>query len=444
MPKFTPDEVLKAAKDEGITLVDLQFTDYLGSLKSVTIPVHKLEGALKDGMWFDGSSVEGFARIHEADMFLLPDAETYSVVPWRAGDGGVARLICDIYKADGTPFEGDPRYILKQAVKEAEKLGYQFNTGPELEFFMYPKDEEGMIEFVSKGNNYYFTEVADESFEIRKSIVEALEEFGIEVEASHYEVAERQHEIDFKYADALTTADNTISFKYTVKSIANLYRYHATFMPKPMAGMNGSGMHTHMSFTDIKTGENAFYDAKDAYNLSPLAHQFVAGVLRHVREIAGVIAPTINSYKRLTPGYEAPVYVCWARKNRSAMIRVPAVRDGVVAATRVELRCPDPSNNPYLAFAAMLRAGIAGIKGKYDKVKPEEHDLFTDTERAQKLVHIPATLGEAVAEMRGSDVLKKTLGATTHERYCEIKQAEWDQFRIAVTDWEVDRYLEDV
>lgn len=447
MPKLTKEEVLKMAEEQEVELVDLQFTDYLGVLKSVTIPVRKLQDTLENGCWFDGSSVEGFARICESDMFLVPDPATYALVPWRNIDGATARLICDVYRADGEPFEGDPRYILKQVLKEAAEMGYICNTGPEYEFFMFPKDEDGTILFESKGNGYYFTLAMDESYDIRKDIVAALQNFGMEVEASHYEVGEKQHEIDFKYADALTTADNAISLKYTVKNIANLYRYHATFMPKPKYGMNGSGMHTHFSLADKATGKNLFYDAKDDYNLSKIAYQFIAGMLKYVKEITGIISPTVNSYKRLTPGFEAPCYICWARKNRSALIRVPAVRSGAKEATRIELRCPDPSNNPYLAFSAMLKAGLQGIKEGLEPPKAVEEDVFEFDDNELKQYYIdflPADLKKAINAMLDSKLVKELLGDYTFERYIATKKEEWDSFRLAVTDWELDRYLEDI
>jgi glutamine synthetase len=447
MAKLTKEAVMKRVKADDVALVDLEFTDYLGAIKSVTIPAHKLEDTLAHGCWFDGSSIEGFARIQEADMFLMPDPATYAVIPWRSGEGATARLICDVYKPDGKPFVGDPRYILKKVMAEADKMGFTFNTGPELEFFMFPRTEDGDIEFESKGNGYYFSLAMDESYEIRREIVAALETFGVTVEASHYEVGEKQHEIDFKYADAVTSADSAITLKQVVKNVANLYRYHATFMPKPMFGMNGSGMHTHMSLADKATGKNKFYDKKDPYGLSETAYYFMGGLLKHVREISALIAPTVNSYKRLTPGYEAPCYVCWARQNRSALIRVPAVRAGAEAATRVELRCPDPSANPYLAFAAMLKAGLQGIKDKTKVMKPVEEDVFEYAAadlKKHSIGQMPASLKEAIDEMEKSTLVRDLLGDYTYERYLATKKAEWDNFRLAVTDWEVERYLEDV
>lgn len=447
MPDLTKAQVLKKAKEDGVALVDLQFTDYSGAIKSITIPVSQLPDALKSGKWFDGSSIEGFARIHESDMFLVPDPSTYAVVPWRVSDGATARLICDVYKADGSPFEGDPRFILKSVLKEVEKLGFVCHTGPELEFFMFPKDDEGNPILKSKGNGYYFTHAMDESYDIRKEIVDSLEAFGIEVEASHYEVAEKQHEIDFKYADALITADNAITLKYTVKNVANLYRYHATFMPKPLFGMNGSGMHTHFSFADLKTGKNAFYDPKDAYNMSKVAYRFIAGIMKYIREISAITSPTVNSYKRLTPGYEAPCYVCWARRNRSALIRVPAIRPTATQAARVEVRCPDPSNNPYLAFAALIKAGLQGVKEKLDPRSAVEEDVFGFDDAKLKKYYIeqlPSSLKEAVEVMKKGKIAKEIMGEHVFERYLSSKEKEWDAFRLAVTDWEQDRYLLEV
>lgn len=447
MPNLTKAQVLKKAKEDGVALVDLQFTDYSGAVKSITIPVSQLADALESGKWFDGSSIEGFARIHESDMFLVPDPATYAVVPWRMDDGATARMICDVYRADGTPFDGDPRYILKSVLKEVDKLGFVCNTGPELEFFMFPKDDDGNPVMQSQGNGYYFTHAMDESYDIRKEIVESLEAFGIEVEASHYEVAEKQHEIDFKYADALTTADNALTLKYTVKNIANLYRYHATFMPKPMFGMNGSGMHTHFSLASKTTGKNAFYDAKDPYNMSKVAYHFMAGVMKYIREISAITSPTVNSYKRLTPGYEAPCYVCWARRNRSALIRVPAIRPSATQAARIEVRCPDPSNNPYLAFAALIQAGLQGIKDKLEPKAAVEEDVFGfDDAKLEKyyIDQLPSSLKEATDLMAKSKLLKGLLGEAVFERYLASKREEWDAFRLAVTDWEKERYLLDV
>ncbi|HDS11363.1 MAG TPA: type I glutamate--ammonia ligase [Candidatus Wirthbacteria bacterium] len=447
MPKLTKEQVLKKATEGGVELIDLQFTDYLGALKSCTIPLGQLADALENGKWFDGSSVEGFARIAESDMYLVPDPATYAVVPWRSCDGATARLICDVYSAEGEHFAGDPRYILKKAMAEAEEMGYICNCGPEYEFYMFPQDEKGRLELKSKGNGFYWTHAMDESYEIRKDIIAALEAFGIEVEASHYEAADRQHEIDFKYADALICADNALTLKYTVKNIANLYRYQATFMPKPIRGQAGSGMHTHFSLADKKTGQNLFYDDSDSYNLSPLAYQFMAGLMKYINEIVAVTNPIVNSYKRLTPGYEAPVYICWARKNRTALIRVPAIRGGATQATRFELRCPDPSNNPYLALAAMIKAGLQGVKEKMKVGKPVEEDVFEFDDTKLKKYYInslPGSLRIAVELFDKSKIMKELFGEYTHGRYVATKMEEWEDYRLCVTPWEISRYLEDV
>ena len=447
MAPLTKAMVLKKAKADGVELIDLQFTDYLGAIKSCSIPLSQLEDALNNGKWFDGSSVEGFARIAESDMYLVPDPATYAVVPWLVSGGASARMICDVFSADGKPFEGDPRNILKRVMKEAEKMGYIPNCGPEFEFYMFPKDEEDNVELESKGNGYYWTHPMDESYDITKEIVSTLHAFGIEVECSHYEVADRQHEIDFKYADALTCADNALTLKYAVKNVAHLYRYHATFMPKPLAGQAGSGMHTHFSLADKKTGKNLFYDAKDKYNLSKIAYSFMAGLMKHIDEIVAITNPVVNSYKRLTPGYEAPVYNCWARKNRTALIRVPGVRGGATQSTRFELRCPDPSNNPYLALAAMITAGLEGVKAKLTPPKPVEEDVFKYDDAKLKeyyITSIPGSLHSALLKFEKSKLMKTMLGDYTHRRYLETKLEEWESYRLSVTEWELDRYLMDV
>ena len=356
-------EVIGLAKKNKVAFIDLQFTDFLGNIKSSTIPFSKLEEGLIRGIWIDGSSIEGFARIHESDMFLMPDPETYALLPWRNNidTGRVARLICDVYKPNHEPFEGDPRNILKRVLKEAKTLGYEYFTGPECEFFLFPKNENGEIQRESQGNGFYFNLIMDETYAIKREIMEALNQMGIESETSTHEVADNQHEIDIRYDDALKTADNTITLKMAAKFIAFKHNFHATFMPKPFYGINGSGMHTHQSLW--KDGKNAFYDRNDKYGLSKIAYNFLAGQLKSAREISGIFAPTVNSYKRLIPGYEAPVYACWSRINRSALIRVPQVSRGLEnKATRLEIRCPDPSSNPYLTFAVLLKAGIEGIK----------------------------------------------------------------------------------
>lgn len=446
MDKAMIDYLVERAKDDGVKLIDLQFSDFFGSLKNVTVPVERLEDVLKSGSWFDGSSVQGFARIYESDMYLMPDPDTYAVIPWSVDAGmTTARLICDVYKAEtNKPFEGCPRSILKKVLKEAAEMGFGYNTGPELEFFVFPKDETGTPLIETPGNGYYFTHPLDESNEIQSGIVETLREFGIEPEMSHYEVAGNQHEIDFRYSDALKTADNAITFKYVVKNIASQYGWFATFMPKPIFGVNGSGMHVHQSLAQIKDGSNAFFDESDQYKLSETAKQFIAGQLQYIKSIAALVSPTVNSYKRLTPGFEAPVYVCWARTNRSAMIRIPRYSEGKEASTRAELRCPDPSANPYLAFAGMLKAGLRGIQEGLTPPKPMEEDVFEfdDTERKMKGVDVlPGTLGDALDAFEQGGFGKELFGAAYSE-YLAARRKEWDDYRIAVTDWELDRYLQ--
>ncbi len=448
MPKDIKKEILTLAKRDKVTFIDLQFSDFLGNIKNSTIPVYNLEGALEKGIWIDGSSIEGFARIHESDMFLMPDPDTYALLPWRnhVEGGRVARLICDVYKPNHEPFEGDPRNILKRVLAEAKSMGYEYYTGPECEFFLFPKDENGKIINTSRGNGFYFTLVMDESYTIKREIMEALDSMGILTETSTHEVADRQHEIDIRYDKALRSADNTITLKMATKFIAYKHNFHATFMPKPFFGINGSGMHTHQSLW--KSGKNAFYDRTDKYGLSKVAYQFMTGQLINVREITGVLAPTVNSYKRLTPGYEAPVYACWARINRSALIRVPQVSKGVEdKATRVEIRCPDPSTNPYLVFAVLLKTGLEGIKKNMKAPGPVEENLFEfdDDKLAKYYINkLPASLDEAIREIEKGKIVKETFGEYTWKRYLEAKKEEWDQFRISVTDWELKRYLENL
>lgn len=442
-------EVMSMSKRDKISYVDLQFSDFMGNIKNSTIPVYNLEDALEKGVWIDGSSIEGFARIHESDMFLMPDPTTYSMLPWRnniIAGGKVARVICDVYKPNHEPFEGDPRNILKRVLAEAKALGYEYYTGPECEFFMFPKDEKGNILSVTKGNGYYFNLVVDDAHAIKREIMTVLFDLGIQTETSTYEVANNQHEIDIRYDKALKTADNTITLKMATKFIAYKYNYHVTFMPKPFYGVNGSGMHTHQSLW--KNGKNAFYDPKDKYGLSKIAYQYMAGQLKYAREIAGVFAPTVNSYKRLTPGYEAPVYACWARINRSALIRVPQISKGLEdKATRVEIRCPDPSSNPYLTFAVLLKSGIEGMKQGMKSTDPVEENLFhfDDAKLAKYYISkLPASLDEALMEIEKGKIVRQVFGDYTWGRYLEAKREEWDSFRTYVTDWEKTRYLENV
>ena len=446
MPKDAIREVLDKVKKDRVSFVDLQFTDFLGNIKSSTIPSYNLSDALERGIWIDGSSIEGYARIHESDMYLMPDPVTYSLMPWRNSveSGRVARLICDVYKPNHEPFDGDPRQILKKVLAEAKALGYEYYTGPECEFFLFPKDATGKIMHQSKGNGFYFDLIMDETYLIKREIMEAIGQMGIITETSTHEVADNQHEIDIRYDKAMRTADNTITLKMATKFIAFKHNFHATFMPKPFFGINGSGMHTHQSLW--KGGRNAFYDKSDKYGLSKIAYQYLAGQLKHVREITGIFAPTVNSYKRLTPGYEAPVYACWARINRSALIRVPKVSKGTEEkATRLEIRSPDPASNPYLTFAVLLKAGLEGIKKAMKAPEPVEENLFEfDDARLIKhyIAKLPASLKEAIDEIEKGRIVRDCFGEYTWGRYLEAKKDEWDKFRISVTDWEVDKYLE--
>jgi glutamine synthetase len=437
-------EILEIVKAEGVQFIDLQFTDIFGATKSLTLPGGGLEEALERGIWFDGSSIQGFARIEESDMFLQPDPVTFRILPWtRSNSQGLrARIICDIFNPDGTPFEGDPRYVLKRAVAHAEKMGYMFNTGPELEFFLFRQDGTEAVPHDVGG--YFDFSPEDEAQRVRSDITQALLALKIHVEMGHHEVAIGQHEIDFRYEHALHTADNAITFKYTVKGIAAKHGLVATFMPKPIFGINGSGMHVHQSLADLKTGKTKFYDAKGTFSLSKIAQQFVAGQLVHARALAAIVSPTVNSYKRLTPGYEAPVYVCWAQRNRSALIRIPRYSPGREQATRAELRFPDPSCNPYLAFAVMLEAGLEGIEKGMTPPEPVSDDVFhwTPAERTAHGVDVlPGTLEEALNEMEKDELVKKTLGEHVCAAYVRAKRDEWDQYRIHVTPWEVERYL---
>lgn len=447
MPKDIVRELLAIAKRDKVSFIDLQFTDFLGNLKNSTIPIYNLEDALVHGVWIDGSSVEGFARIHESDMYLMPDPSTYAVLPWRNDTeigGKVARLICDVYKPNHEPFEGDPRNILKKVLREAKTLGYDYFTGPECEFFMFPKDENGKIMRQSSGNGFYFNLVVDQVHAIKREIMLSLFQLGIKSEVATYEVASNQHEIDIRYDEALKTADNTITLKMAAKFIAFKHNFHITFIPKPFSGINGSGMHIHQSLW--KNGKNAFYDKNNKYGLAPVAYQFMAGQLKYVRELSGVFAPTVNSYKRLTPGYEAPVYACWARINRSALIRIPKTSKGYEdKATRIEIRSPDPSSNPYLAFAVLLKAGLEGVKKNMKAPDPVEENLFHfDDEKLAKyyITKLPASLNEAMEEIAKGKIVRETFGDYTWGRYLEAKKEEWDKFRTWVTDWEINRYLE--
>jgi glutamine synthetase len=431
--------VLQSCKDLDIKFIRLWFTDILGTLKSFAITVEELEQAMEEGMGFDGSSIEGFARIDESDMVALPDAATFQPLPWRPKERGVARMFCDILHPDGSPFEGDPRYVLKRNLKRATDLGFTFYVGPELEFF-YFRSSEG-TEVLDAGGYFDLTPL-DAASDLRRQTVLTLEDMGIGVEYSHHEVAPSQHEIDLRYTDALTMADNAMTYRLVVKEVAMANGFYATFMPKPIAKENGSGMHTHQSL--FKGDRNAFFDAGDEYHLSPIAKAYIAGLLRHAREITLITNQWVNSYKRLVPGYEAPVYITWARRNRSDLIRVPEYKPGKEMATRIEYRAPDPACNPYLAFAAMLAAGLAGIEHEYPLPEPTEENVFEMTEaerRSRDIALLPDSLNEAIQEAGQSALLRECLGDHVLESLIKNKQIEWAQYRAHVTDFERERYL---
>ncbi|MFN8631797.1 MAG: glutamine synthetase family protein [Chloroflexota bacterium] len=443
-----PKAQIEAAQASGIRFVQLQFTDILGIVKAVTIPIGRLMDSVQHGTWFDGSSVEGFTRIAESDQYLAPDMRTFNEIPWQPGSGprGTARVICDVFTPRGEPFAGDPRYVLRRQVERARKLGYIVNTGPELEFFLLRRGEDGAIRPLPHDQAGYFDYSTDLAQEVRQDMVDALEAFGIRVEAAHHEVAIGQHEIDFEYADALKTADNAVTFKFTLKAIAQQHGLYATFMPKPIHGINGSGMHVHQSLYSIEEGRNAFADPTAPYGLSDLAKSYMAGILAHARGMSAILAPLVNSYKRLVPGYEAPTYITWGRTNRSALIRVPMISPGKsVEGTRAEVRCPDPSSNTYLAFAAMIAAGLDGVERGLVLSEPVEESLFEmDQARiAEKGIReLPGTLGEAIDELESDPVIGEALGDHVHGHYVSAKRAEWDEYRTQVTGWELDRYLE--
>lgn len=436
-------DVFEKLEKDGIEFVNLQFTDLFGMVKSITIPARHLEDSLTHGTWFDGSSIEGFARIHESDMYLKPDPNTYAVLPWHSSDdGNTARFICDVHNPDRTPFEGDPRQILKRAIRDAREMGYDYNVGPEIEFFLFRK-ENGKLLNLPHDNGSYFDLTSDQAYEIRRDMAVALEQFGINVEASHHEVALGQHEIDFRYADALSTADSGTTMKYVLKAIAQKHGLHATFMPKPIGGINGSGMHVHQSlFHDSK---NVFFDESNKYSLSETAYSFIAGQLKHAKGMSAVLCPTVNSYKRLVPGYEAPVYLSWAHTNRSALIRIPRYSRGKSQSTRCELRYPDPSCNLYLAFAVMLRAGLDGIKNGLRPPDPVEENLYDFNYAAlceRKIGMLPTSLGRAIDEMRSDPVVRDALGENTYIKYEAAKLREWDSYKSHVSSWEKENYLE--
>ena len=413
MSKYSKEDIIRLVREENVEFIRMQFTDIFGQMKNVAITASQIEKAVNNQIMIDGSSIEGFTRIHESDQYLHPDLDTFNVLPWRPQHGKVARLICDVYNPDGTPFIGDPRHILKAELEKAAALGYTFNVGPECEFFLFETDADGHPTTKTGDEAGYFDlGPLDHGESTRREICLALEDMGFEIEASHHEVAAGQHEIDFKYADALTAADNIMTFKFTVKSIAQRNGLHATFMPKPVFGINGSGMHTNMSL--FKDGKNVFFDASGERKLSQEAYSFIAGLLKHARGLAAVTNPLVNSYKRLVPGYEAPCYLAWSASNRSALIRIPAARG---QSTRVELRCPDPSCNPYLALAVCLAAGLDGIE------------------------NLPGSLYDAIVAMKADPLMEQTLGSHAFPRYVAGKLLEWDEYRTQVTDWEIAKYM---
>ncbi len=424
-----------------IKFIDLQFTDVVGVVKNVTIPVTQLGDTLDHGIWFDGSSIEGFARIAESDMYLVPDPATFAVLPWLSGDQATARLICSVYTPNGQPFIGDPRGVLARVLADAEQMGFLYNTGPELEFFLLrPHADGSIVPPVPHDVAGYFDVPTDMASGIRRQMVTALAAFGISVEAMHHEVATGQHEIDFRYSHALQTADNAVTFRVVLKILAQLNGLYATFLPKPIRGISGSGMHVHQSLMYKANGSNAFADPGDPHGLSQTAKHFIAGQLAHARGMCAILAPLVNSYKRLVPGYEAPVYVSWARINRSALIRVPRAHE--VEATRIELRCPDPSCNPYLAFAVMLAAGLDGIRRELSVPEATEENLYLmDTARRSSLTTLPGSLDEALRELEKDTVIREALGNHVCERFVSAKRLEWDDYRLEVTAWELDKYL---
>ncbi|MBL7163558.1 MAG: type I glutamate--ammonia ligase [Anaerolineales bacterium] len=438
--------VLERVREDDIKFVSLQFTDVTGSVKSVDIPPSRLEDALDEGVWFDGSSVEGFARIQESDMRLVLDPETYSILPWSPAELKRARIFCDIYRPGGAPFLGDPRGVLNRVLEKIEANGWTFNVGPEPEFFLFRRNGPDNIHPVPHDVGGYFDfSASDEAVIVRTKLMEALDAMGLDVEAGHHEVARGQHEIDFKYGPALRMADNVLTIKYTVKAIAAQHGLIASFMPKPIYGINGSGMHCHQSLFD-KDGNNLFFDHDDEYKLSKMAYGFIAGQLKHARALAAVVAPTVNSYKRLVPGYEAPVYVGWAQINRSALIRIPRHTPGRDKSVRAELRFPDPSANPYLAFAAMLAVGLDGIDNEYECAAPLNnvniYQLTPEERAARDIDELPSSLADALRELEGDSVLKETLGSQMYEAFWRAKWAEVEEYRTTVMDWEVNRYLE--
>jgi len=437
---MTKQEILSKCKELDIRFIRLQFTDILGVVKNLAIPVSQLERALNEEIVFDGSSIEGFTRVEESDMILKPDLDTFTIFPWRPREGGVARLICDIYTPEGQPFEGDPRYVLKKAIREAADMGYSINIGPECEFFLFKLDEKGNPTTISHDKGGYFDLSPNDLGEnTRREIILTLEEMGFEIEASHHEVSPGQHEIKFKYSDPLETADRVTTLKFVTRIIAQRNNLHATFMPKPIFGINGSGMHVHLSL--FKNGQNAFYDPNRPHQISEEARYFIGGVLKHIKGITAITNPLVNSYKRLVPGYEAPVFQTWSVSNRTALIRVPAGRGNN---TRIEIRNPDSCCNPYLAFSLIIRAGLDGIMNKIVPTEPVDKNVYlmTPAERAlDNISNLPSSLSEALSEFEKSELCLNTLGQHIFYHFLEAKQIEWEVYKSQIHQWEIDQYL---
>lgn len=440
MSKYSKEEIIRKCDEEGVEFIRMQFTDIFGQLKNVAITRSQLEKALNNEIMMDGSSIEGFARIFESDQYLYPDLDTFTILPWRPQHGKVARFICDVYNPDGTPFKGDPRYVLRSVLEKAAAMGYEFDVGPECEFFLFETDENGAPTTKTGDEAGYFDLAPlDHGSDTRREICMDLEQMGFEIEASHHEVAQGQHEIDFKFGDAMSTADKVMTFKLAVKTIAQKNGLHATFMPKPIFGINGSGMHINMSL--YKDGKNTFFDEKGPRQLSEDAYHFIAGILTHIRSMAAVTNPLVNSYKRLVPGYEAPCYLAWSASNRSALIRIPAARG---KGTRIELRCPDPSCNPYLALAVCLAAGLDGIEKKLTPPDEITENIFTmtdDERKAKGIASLPGNLSDALDELEKDPLILATLGDHVSTQYLAGKRKEWDDFRTSVSQWEIDRYM---
>jgi glutamine synthetase len=443
LKNITADQILAQVKDLNVKFIDLQFTDIAGAVKNVTIPTSELVSTLNHGIWFDGSSIEGFARVAESDMYLIPDLTTFAVLPWLSGNELTARLICNVFTPDGQPFIGDPRAVLSRITDEAERMGLIYNTGPELEFFLLKPTSDGrLIPPRPQDSAGYFDQPVDMiATSLWRQVTEALYAFSIETEAMHHEVATGQHEIDFRYSDALKTADNTVTFRVLVKILAEQKGLYATFMPKPARGLSGSGMHVHQSLSYKANGSNAFSDPGDSHGLSKIAKHFIAGQLAHAKGMSAILAPLVNSYKRLVLGYEAPVNISWGRINRSALIRIPRVH--TPESTRIELRCPDPSCNPYLAFAVMLAAGLDGIKKEMTIQEATEENVYLmpvyKKENREKI--LPGSLADAVNELEKDEVMKDALGTHIFERFISAKRSEWEDYRLEVTPWELDKYL---